>query len=271
MSENPNRTAATPFQATTVPQATLETNTQPSKYAWVTQPLILACATGLAYFYAYQFEVGYCYHFRIPNELIKIDVVRILIMSVAMIAVVWGAAFIFGLFTNKIIDSKQKWWVRLLHVSPILVILGGLCWLNMDWALVYMNAGILAMILYLDIVINATPFSWGNKLIETVQTYLGERIGIWTVRWAIYLYYLSLIVNYSGAATAGMKGSFLVPIDNPNLVVLTLYGDTVICAKANVSKREIYPIFFFYSMNSEFTKGLELKKTGTMKVLESRK
>ena len=89
------------------------------------------------------------------------------------------------------------------------------------------------------------------------------------MRFAVYCYFVATIVNFTGVATAEGQTQFLVPIGNPNMVVVKIYGDTLICAKADLAKHEIYPIFFFYSVNSDFSKGLESRRVKKMKMVDS--
>ncbi len=59
----------------------------PDPYSWVKQTLVLAFISALSYLYVYLYEAGFCDHYGIPKELIKIDTVRILFVGVTLVGV----------------------------------------------------------------------------------------------------------------------------------------------------------------------------------------
>jgi hypothetical protein len=231
---------------------------------WVNPTVGIAVGSVLSYCYAYAYEKGFCDVFGIPVELIRLDIARVLIVGGLLIGVVWFCIAIFNLLPRSVFDKKVSRWLRILAALPFVAIVILISWDSPDWALVYLLTFSLLVFSYLHLG-GAFELRTDNPL--SFVSRLAIRLDRSLIQAAIYALFVMIIINATGRASAARKVDFLVPVDHADIVGLRIYGDTIICAKANLEKREIYPILSFYPVNSDFARSLEVRHLSHMKVL----
>jgi hypothetical protein len=240
-------------------------------YSWVNQTIILAACSALAYVYAYLYEAGFCEHFHIPVELIKIDTVRILIVGITLFGALYSALMLYEYLLKGIIKKASSLKRRLLYTVPLLLIFGYTVWKTPDRALAYAWLLCLASMIYLDIVWKPNPTPPPDNIPSPfgILYPLSQKLGKWTVNLFVYAIVLGIAVQHLGNSTASGMSEFLVPDTAPPYqVVLKIYGDTVICAKADFTKHEIYPMLSFHSVTSDFSKTLVIRHFKKMEVID---
>lgn len=239
-------------------------STEAPQKPWFTPTVGIAVGSALSYCYAYSYEKGFCDVFGIPVELIKLDIARVLIVGGFLISIICFSVAAFNLLPRSVFDGTIPRRRRVLATLPLIAIAAACFWDSPDWGLVYSMAVLLLVFLYLDLgktyeVRRHDPLSFVSRLAARIEPSL--------LLAATYALFALLITNGAGRASAKHKVDFLVPVDHADIVGLRIYGDTLICAKANLEKREIYPILSFYPINSEFGRSLEVRHLSRMKAV----
>lgn len=239
-------------------------STEVPQKPWFTPAIGIAVGSALSYCFAYAYEKGFCDVFGIPVELIKLDIARVLIVGGFLIGILWFCVAIFNLLPRSVFDKKVPRLIRLLAALPFVAIVIFCSWMSPDWAPVYLLIFFLLVFSYLHL---GGTFELRTDNPRSFISRLATRFDGSLIQAAIYGILVMVVVNAAGRASATRKIDFLVPVDHPDIVVLRIYGDTLICAKANLEKRDIYPTLSFYPVNSEFGRSLEVRHLSHMKAL----
>jgi len=247
----------------TAPAASQTPTTQTDQYAWVTQTVMLAVASGVAYYLSYLYQSGYCSHFNIPADLISLDTTKLIVWAITVLSGLQFCGYFHAIYIKPIFSKGQRWWWRLIFIASAVYGVYDKNSKALDYVLYGMIAVIL-LLMYADI----TTMDGGEFFRkEGFYRIISEKLGVWSVRFLQYLLAMGCVSYLLGSIAASKTDTFLVPLDNPNQVVVKIYGGTFIALKADLQKKEVYPIIFLYSSTSDFVKGLELKKVGRMEVV----
>lgn len=198
---------------------------------------MIAVAPALGYGLAYVHERGYCEIYHIPFDLIHLDLTTVLIAiaaSIGGVALLFWVAFLAMTVPLDISATKKK--IFLSSILFIFLVLFGFLYLTVEE---FKQLSIAFAVFLFCIFILPRILSW---LIRKFPTQRQKRETL-ADRWANnkYLQYgfvAILVIAFifvsgylAGRADAWNKEIFLVPSSNPELVVLKVYGDNIICGK----------------------------------------
>ncbi len=215
---------------------------------WLTKGLSISILPALAYFLEFKYEQGYCANFGIPSYLIKPDITTVLIFFSAL----WGISTILIFLIDSWIglteepQEGQSPFQHFLRIyGPFLMILGifssiyGGHFREWMWVgiiiLVFTASDFLIAALYKD---GNTPFL--SRLRGPAHFFLskGTAYSIIKSRFGTGIFVIFLVMslgsqvcNSLGNAEALAQKTFLIPSSYPDMIVVRVYGDRVICSQ----------------------------------------
>lgn len=210
---------------------------------WI--PLLIAVAPALGYGLAYVHERGYCAVYHIPFDLIHLDLTTVL---VAIAASLGGLALLlyiaFLAMTVPLDTSATKKKIYLSSILFVFLVLFGFLYLTVEE---FIQLSIAFAVFLFSIFIFPRILLWLIRKFPTKR----QRQETLLDRWANnkYLQYgciAILVIAFifvsgylAGRSDAWKKEIFLVPSSNPELVVLKIYGDNIVCGKLVQKSDEI--------------------------------
>lgn len=206
---------------------------------WI--PLLIVIATALGYGLAYVHELGYCEVYHIPVDLIRLDLTTILVAITASLGglaiLVW---LVFQTMTIPLYISAIRKKIYLALSCFILLGLFGFFYLTVEE---FKQLGI--MFLFFLLFVFVAP--WLIRKIPTKRKRLDIPIDRWmNNKYFQYGFIVVFVIAFifvsgylAGRSDAWKKEIFLVPSSNPELVVLKVYGDNVVCGKLVQKSDEI--------------------------------
>jgi len=253
-------------------QPSADTAEQAEKYTWINQTLALAVITALSYCYTYLYEKGYCSVYEIPPELIKLDTVKIIGVALGLINFVSYAFMLYEIMARPtLVKIKKVGKITLpyLRLSIFLCLLALLTWIDVTYFYIVIMLILLTFTASADIMVKAgaSEHAEAGRIEPAVYGFVTKRLGRWTLNAAFYMIILGFFAYFYGMRDAKTTLTFLVPSASPNVVVVKIYGDTIITAKADLAKHEIYPVLSMYSTTSDFAKDLQSKHLFRMRVI----
>jgi hypothetical protein len=200
---------------------------------WI--PLLIGGVPALGYAVAYVYELGYCGVYHIPSDLIRLDLTTILLpIAASLIGLALFAWFFFATLTIPLYinPTLQK---ILLSILLFICLFGlSLRYFTTEEA---EQTGI-AFLVFLVLLFAGPP------LLRKLQTKRGRRRqDIPLARLLANRYFQYTLISIcvvglifasgylGGRAEAFQKEVFYVPSSNPDLVVLKIYGDNIICGE----------------------------------------
>jgi hypothetical protein len=203
---------------------------------WI--PLLIAVAPALGYGLAYVHEQGYCAVYHIPFDLIHLDLTTILVAIAAslggMTLLIW-ITFLTMTIPLYISATKKNIYFSLIFFL-FFVLPFGLLYLAVE----EFKQLLIAFLLFVFFI-----FAFPRILPWLIRKFprRRQRLDIPIVRWLNnkylrYGYIVTLVIIFifvctylAGRSEAWKKEIFLVPSSNPELVVLKIYDDNIICGK----------------------------------------
>jgi hypothetical protein len=249
------------------------------KKSWMPEGLILAAGPVLAYGIVFAHEVGYADVFEIPLGFVSIDVTSILIVTVAMVPVLYALSWLayMGLSLLPAHDSPIRQRLQRLLVPSLLFVLFlmlyGARWLEWLWTAVF-----LLIVTFLEfglpLIKQRKETTYHDKLIAQDQAERETSMPILDLfhRFAGpggYLAFVGLIamlvISHSvGRASALDEDEFLVTTTSEEMVVLRIYGDNLICAPFDRATREIKRSFVVLKIGEDPDLVLNLETVGPL-------
>lgn len=186
------------------------------KEYWLSESILLAIVTAVAYLGAFCYEFGYSNFFGIPTHFIEISLVKIII-SLCLVAFfaffVLGMSSVLWMFLPKKYDKISS--VGL----PVVLLFAFLLIMNIDvWIKVILGAIGFLMGCYTT---KTHQKDKGQKLIDRIlEKTLGEKLASFVIKGTLFLI-LFITISFSvGKATAAWGKKFMVSEDLPQTVVL---------------------------------------------------
>lgn len=206
---------------------------------------MIAVATALGYGLAYVHERGYCEVYHIPFDLIHLDLTTVLVAiaaSLGGVALLFWVAFLVMTVPLDISATKKK--IYLSSILFIFLVLFGFLYLMVEE---FIQLSIAFAVFLFSIFILPRILPW---LIRKFPTKRQRRETIMD-RWAnnkclqygcvaiLVIAFIFVSGYLAGRSDAWKKEIFLVPSSNPELVVLKIYGDNIVCGKLVQESDEI--------------------------------
>lgn len=250
----------------------------------LTEGLLIAVASAGAYLLAFYYEKGFTSYFKIPTHFVNV--------SLATIFIIVALAISFLLFIFPIADFIFQL-IRGLHpvlypsIATLLIVslfsvihlyLFGLS----NWALFIFHLVMLGLVALLFFVLPVVTRRKGNFIerIEEQQKRDRSVIGLYDViasrfgRDTLLIIAFSILsINFAenaGEAQAMKRVEFLVINTEPEMVVLQVYGDNMICAPFNRETKEVQTKFTVIKIAEDSKMALNLEKVGPLRPVASK-
>lgn len=246
---------------------------------WITEGIIIAVIPILAYLVTFSYEVGYAGFFLIPQNLITLNIINFFavcgVLLSLFVILLWPILIYIDLVkkeTNVITLRFVKLFPFYLWLVVNELLYGFTLW--REWILSLIIAIILSIIEFgAPLLSQRHKGSYNEKLkadleadlkTETIFDRLLQFLG-----WKIYLFTLififMLLISYNvGRAEALKKVNFLVVDTSPEVAVLRIYGDYLICVPFDRGSREVQRSFVILNMSESFKTTLKLEKIGPL-------
>lgn len=237
---------------------------------WLLQGLTLASVPALAYFLAFLYERGYATFFHIPTDLIVVSPYSFCEALIGLIAtmivgfILYNEIYkIFHMFTYKYprIDAVIYRWSTYLCIVFLILFLS-----DAPTPVVVVLLGVALIFLVLSDFVLMPVFRGMNKLLNTASQDMVDSLeqhqpllkverwfGLKLSQCIIGLLSLSIICFLVGKGNAKLQSTFTVEESSAPMVVLRVYGDTLVLAPVNKIAHQISPSFILKKVGADTT------------------
>jgi hypothetical protein len=247
----------------------------------ISEGIILALLSAGAYLFAFYYEKGYASAFKIPTSLININLTSVLVLGAIFIGVILAvlpyANFLLSITMGRTHPAIQRATIPVILVFVFLAIqiylFGFSSWKN--WIVIL---AVFVFFLFLQFVLpllTQRGKTYAKKLEmqedtdrQVVDTYALIQRKFGNESLLIILLFLGgmLTASSAGMAEAIRQEEFLVTNTAPELVVLRIYGDNLICAPFDRKTGEIEQSFSVIKNTGETGLVLRLEKLGQLQL-----
>jgi hypothetical protein len=244
---------------------------------YLSEAIIVALASASAYYFSYTYEKAFLSYFGIPQQFITIDITTILSFG----AIIFGALILtfpaLNMFTILLSRTKNEYLVRLVRPYWIFLflILTHFYFFGLDkWTLLIAYLVVCLFFIFFDFIFPLITQRGKKTYTEKLQTQeeiesqfrslpqeVGIRYGRDTATLVMLLIMGYLISSNAGLAEAMHQKSFLFTNTQPQLVVIRIYSDRLICAQYDDVNNEILPQFSIIELDGN-TPALSLRLVG---------
>jgi len=231
------------------------------KEYWLSEAILLAIVTAVAYLGAFCYEFGYANFFGIPTHFIEISILKIII-SLCLVAyfalLVLGTSSFLWMFLPKKYDKISS------VALPVVLFFVLLLIMNID--------------IWIKVIFGATGFLMGGYMTAThqekkgkrlfdriLEKTLGEKLASFVRKGTLFLILFITIAFSVGKGTASWGKKFMVLEDLPQTVVLRKYGEILICAPFDSETREIKGQFIIRRMPEMSKLRFSVQSVGPLK------
>jgi hypothetical protein len=244
---------------------------------YLSEATIIAVASASAYYFSYTYEKAFLSYFSIPQQFITIDITTILSFG----AIIFGALILIfpalNMFTIILSRTKNEYLGRLVRPYWIFLflILAHFYFFGLEkWTLLITYLVVCLIFAFFDFIFplitqrgmkTYTEKLHAQEEIESQFKSLPQEVSIKYGRDTALLVML-LIMGYlissnAGLAEAMRQKSFLFTNTQPQLVVLRIYSNRLICAQYDDVNNEILQQFSIIELG-ENTPALSLRSVG---------
>lgn len=253
--------------------------------------LIIAAFTVVAYALVFIYKLGYFKVFGLPVQFITFNAIEVLSVVAGLLGTFWtlfGAINVVFSFLPK--DMSPSIERRLQFFLPFLVLFLALFVLYeglwKEWL------GLLILVVVLGLIMFATPFltrRYKGSYLEKMEALDQESaqsediwedtrsLGYWTGRFlagtsllpvVVYGFIGLYVVYHFGRASALNQKVFRVASTSPETVVLVMIDDLMICAPFDRNSREVEPSFIMLEVPGEGNVEFRLQEVGPLRLRE---
>jgi uncharacterized Tic20 family protein len=256
---------------------------RPVRRTLIEGSLIAFGLTVLAYIYTYAYEAGYCKAFDIPVWFIKIGVSTMLAISSGF-ALVLGPLitwYLLRMGQRQSLSQKAKLAFRSTsRLLPLVVLLIAMIYpFKVRWEYIAIMSIMIVIVIYLELVApilnrQRTPKKKVSSLeAEELEGAFGADLEkrVYAGIDPTQLLIASLLaIGVCGAFLVGHSRAsrelcFLIPSSAPNMVVLRVYEDRLICAPFDREKKTVKRAFYFLKIPTDGRVALIRAKIGPLK------
>jgi hypothetical protein len=228
--------------------------------AAASEGFIVAAISAIAYIFAFVYEAGFAKIFSIPLSFITISLTNVLIVAGSLLLVgqlvlsVGNLVFAVSDKFNGPISKRVKRLMPVLLYSLALAFLASgtrllsslMIGLIVGWLI-----GIFFEFLF-PLLTQRGRGSYREKLVaqdeldartKDLYSLLARRLGVGPYILMFSLLMALVVVYYAGQSAAMRQSTYLVTSTSPEMVVLRIYGDNVICAPFDRNTGEVEPSF----------------------------
>lgn len=245
---------------------------------WVSDALIIAAFPIVAYVITYAYESGYAGIFGIPSDFITLNLTTVLVVTGALFGVIL-TLFIYANFILYILPKSDSPIFRgvvkllpLILLSVAYLLLYGKLWRYWIFPVICILLFIL-MEFGFPLITQKGNLSYREKyeeqekiegkvkgIVEYVLPLVGRGAFI-----AILSLFLVLIFSWEAGRSRALKqDKFLIVKASPELVVLRIYGEKLICAPFDRTTKEITGTFTILKTGDDPNLKLSLEKVGPL-------
>ncbi|HTK21636.1 MAG TPA: hypothetical protein VL442_19090 [Mucilaginibacter sp.] len=245
----------------------------------VNAAILLAVFTAFAYACSYIYERSYCINFKIPSELISIDLSVLLPFWIITTIVVIISVFtlVLGYTTISRFKQKQKLYTFLKYNLILILSLGVSWYLHPDFAKLhkefyYIGFSIFNILLIVVLIAskkrqddqesNLDSEPSGNRTdLKVLANNLQSAINSFLI---IIVVVTGMMSDEAGASAAKKRVNFYVLSDNNNMVVIRIYGEKVICKELDATRKRLTDKIMVIKNDAEHPLKLEEKHLGIL-------
>ena len=246
---------------------------------WISEGIIIATSPIVAYLFTYEYEAGFCNVFGIPVQFISIDLATTFFVILGLYTLFFNM-LLFGNLIFMFLDKSHPIYRRLtitlvffllFFLAPI-YLYGIHMWREWIWfACIF---GFLALLLFVfPLLTQRHKGSFIDKLQAqaevdrqpvTILDYLFLSLGLKVTLIISSLLIGLLLSGLMGRASAIKQNEFLVTSSSPELVVLRIYKDKLICAPFERTTKKIQKSFIILKAGDDPKLMLRSEKVGPL-------
>ncbi|WP_233235147.1 hypothetical protein [Bordetella sp. LUAb4] len=217
---------------------------------WITEGILIALGTGYIYLLSFAFELGYCRHFGIPAYLINPNISTVLVTATSVFGVIGGGYFLLSFVVTAagraLAKPGRPRLYRLLVLQLALVAIStwfisatfgftkvGFLWFVGGWGAFFAVRYGLGLLIFRSHGSNtmerlaAMDAAEGDPGPDWITAAIA-RMGPTKTLVALSLVMIPIIVLLVGEGIASNRANFLAFQEEPNLLIIRVYGDTVV-------------------------------------------
>lgn len=254
----------------------------------LSEAVLLAGASAVAYLFAFLYERGFTSFFGIPTQFVNVSLVTLLIFG--------AGVFTLLILTLGLIDMFFPFMPKhpyLAHYIPrltlqlfIFILIPIVLLEGHRWRLfVFMFGawlGTVFLMLILPLITKRKRGDW-KKIYDAemereiqqsppgpgLYNLIGNRYGLKNLSLSVFMiFYCSLLASMAGEAQAMNQQNFLVLNTTPEMVVLRVYGENIICAPFDRTAKEVKKGFLILKMAEDSKLIMNLETVGPLKPVE---
>ncbi len=252
---------------------------------WISDGLIVAVCSIVAYLITFVYEAGFLGVFKIPLGFITLNLTTVFIVASGLLFIVLLGLSIVN-FVYPFVASKSEGnsvYRSLKRFSPLFILLLVLFVLfGSNWKEWLPCLIIVIFYSFLEfafpLITQRTHKTYHDKLdsqevteaqVDTLVDYARRRFGYRTLYVFAWMC-LFLVISYSaGRAEAFRKDEFLVLPTHPEAVVLRIYGDIMISAPFDRERKIIHRSLFLTRVPNDSKLILKVEKVGPLRLTEN--
>jgi len=208
------------------------------------ETLIIAGSPVLAYLFSFRYEAGFAGAFKIPLNLIEVNITTIFVVFMTIFSVIVLLIFIFNpIYMLVVAHFKEKELIRRRIVALVPLFLWFLAELKLFGTLsITMIAPLIALTMVTSFLFLSPLFAYrsGRSYLEKLKasnehepqedlfSAAIKRLGLKNFYYLFLLFILFYVMQSAGMAKATREKEFFVLTSSPNTVVLRIYGDKII-------------------------------------------
>jgi hypothetical protein len=253
--------------------------------SWLSSGIVVAYVSAIGYSVTFLYEYGYTQYFQIPTNLIQLTLTQVFlaISGMGLVAYVYFTqlkiiASVESLFQHDILRLMIAYQVPILL---FLLFVGFLYGETKGWILL----GVLFLFFLFDdflypLIIQRWKGTYREKIVAQLRTemerpritkmLLGPALNSKKASFLLYTAVFILLSFLAGHYEARSQIYFYVLSESPNVVLLRIYGENVVCASFDRKEKEISGSLTIQSLSDRGELKLRREKIGPLKVKQEK-
>jgi hypothetical protein len=253
--------------------------------AAASEGLIVAAISAIAYLFAFAYEAGFAEVFNIPLSFITIRLTNVFVIAGSLSLVgqlvlnIGNLIFVVSSTFSGLISQRMKFLMLFFLWSVALIIItvgtrlqtGVIRVLVIGWAIGLLFQFIFPLLTQRDINGYREKLAAQDKLDAHTQDLLGllaQRLGVGPYNLMLSLLMALVVVYYAGQSAAMRQDRYLVTSTSPQMVVLRVYGDNIICAPIDRNSGSIEHSFTVLKLGEDPDLMLYSEQVGPLRLKE---
>jgi hypothetical protein len=228
-----------------------------ARLEWLSDAILIACASGFAYFLAFVYEREYCKYFNIPDAIIRPGFITVLSFAAAVyafgISIIWlvNSLYVFFISRKRKNPSALRRFIQVRGPAMLFVIIlaSAYGWNRNGWLTLIIASVYLFVVDVLPAIVSRKDYGSfslafresmeGTTQPATLWDPIHRRFGSQTVLVLIFCWCAIILAGVLGRTSAEHQHRFLVPDIRPDSVVVRIYGNDIICVSVDKAQRKI--------------------------------